>query len=280
MEKRALYEQLKQASDELETQGACGDGRHRAAERAAPPPGVRARAGVDAEVAVSREHVARVPDAAQRDPRLHVDAAAGRRRRARSRRSSGIWHAWRRTGSTCCRSSTRFSTSPASRRDACRCRSRKFKVPDLVGEVLAELEPIVRRSKLDGHVRRSPSDLKPITSDRQKVKQILLNLSEQRHQVHAVRAACPDRRSDAAGAAKSFCVSVRTPASASRRTITPRIFEDFKQLDNSPTRAYGGTGLGLSICRRLAEIIGGDISVQSQLGEGSTFTLTLPLSRR
>jgi signal transduction histidine kinase len=59
-----------------------------------------------------------------------------------------------------------------------------------------------------------------------------------------------------------------------------RIFEDFKQLDNSPTRAYGGTGLGLSICRRLAQMIGGDISVQSQLGEGSKFTLTLPLSRR
>jgi signal transduction histidine kinase len=59
-----------------------------------------------------------------------------------------------------------------------------------------------------------------------------------------------------------------------------RIFEDFKQLDNSPTRAYGGTGLGLSICRRLADIIGGDISVKSQLGKGSTFTLTLKHSRQ
>ena len=73
----------------------------------------------------------------------------------------------------------------------------------------------------------------------------------------------------------SWCA---TPASASRPRRRERIFREFEQADERIARSYGGTGLGLSISERIVKRMGGRITLQSELGNGSTFEVSIPLA--
>ncbi len=148
-----------------------------------------------------------------------------------------------------------------------------FRVADLVHEVMSELEPIIRRSNLavSSKLRGAMPSLR---SDRQKVKQIVLNLLSNalkftpQGSVTILGSFDANRR--------EMTIAVRDTGVGIPTDDQSKVFEDFRQLDSSPARGYGGTGLGLSICRRLSQMLGGTIELESEPGAGSTFRLRLP----
>jgi signal transduction histidine kinase len=148
-----------------------------------------------------------------------------------------------------------------------------FKIASLVDEVVSELEPIVRRSNLAVKIKMKRS-LPPMKTDRQKVKQIVLNLLNNAIKFTPAGSVTITGGYDAR--TRTASIAVCDTGVGIPEEDQSKIFEDFRQLDDSLTRGYGGTGLGLSICRRLAQMLGGSIELESRVGEGSTFTLRLP----
>jgi ammonium transporter len=148
-----------------------------------------------------------------------------------------------------------------------------------VGQVLQEvadsLEPLVDRTKVSLRVEADP-DLPPIETDRDKLRQILLNLLSNAVKYTdqgsiAVNAAAMDGR---------LVIRVSDTGVGIPSDELGKIFEEFHRSDSTLTRARRGTGLGLTISRRLARVLQGDLTVDSRVGVGSTFTLDLPLEPR
>ena len=76
----------------------------------------------------------------------------------------------------------------------------------------------------------------------------------------------------------AFRLAVRDSGPGIAAADQAKIFEEFQQVDNTSTREKGGTGLGLAISKRIVEMHGGRILVDSALGKGSTFTIKLPVN--
>jgi signal transduction histidine kinase len=146
-------------------------------------------------------------------------------------------------------------------------------VPEVVHEVADSLDPLIDRPRVQLHVESEPG-LPPVVTDRDKVRQILLNLLSNAIKYTdegaiAVRAKTYDGR---------MRIGVSDTGAGIPRDEVGRIFDEFHRADARSTRLRRGTGLGLTISRRLARALGGDVTVESKLGQGSTFTLDLPLT--
>jgi len=113
-----------------------------------------------------------------------------------------------------------------------------------------------------------------IYSDQDKIKQIVLNLlSNAAKFTHDGRILlCVEKFN-----AENVKISVTDSGIGISEEAMGRVFEEFQQADNTTTRQYGSIGLGLAISRNLARLLGGDLTATSDLGKGSTFTLTIPI---
>jgi PAS domain S-box-containing protein len=153
--------------------------------------------------------------------------------------------------------------------------SEMFDVHNLVRDVESTIAPLVAARDNALEVR-CPADMGAMRSDMTRVRQVLLNLlsnaSKFTERGTILLDVGPEQRNGAAWVR----FSVRDTGIGMSPEQLGKLFQAFTQVDVSTTRRYGGTGLGLVISRQLCQMMGGDVTVESEMGKGSTFTVRLP----
>lgn len=155
-----------------------------------------------------------------------------------------------------------------------------FSLPDCVDTTLDLLAAVAGAKDLDLVVDLAPDVPTMVVGDVTRLRQVLVNLVGNAVKFTptgevqvSVRVAQDDPEQPL------ISMAVRDTGIGIPRERQDRLFQSFSQVDSSTTRMYGGTGLGLAISRRLAEAMGGDITVDSTPGAGATFTFTARLRR-
>jgi PAS domain S-box-containing protein len=163
----------------------------------------------------------------------------------------------------------------------------RFAVAELVDEVAAIARPLAAKNDNTLDVLYPP-DIGEICGDPARIRQVLLGVlanackfTKQGTVTLHARSEFPSAESSTQNSRLKAQNWLRLEVRDTGIGMTPEqigaIFEPFTQADDSLTRRYGGAGLGLAICRRFCELMGGTITAESKLGEGSTFTIRLPV---
>ncbi len=146
---------------------------------------------------------------------------------------------------------------------------------DVADDLERSFRPVAEERALAFHIELAPGLPPAIVSDEQRLQQVLRNLLSNAlkftHEGSVTLRIAPDGPDRLAFGVIDTGVGIPADKLAS-------IFEAFQQADGTTSRKYGGTGLGLSISREITRLLGGELAVTSQAGQGSTFTLVLPLT--
>ena len=147
-----------------------------------------------------------------------------------------------------------------------------YSIKDVVYNVVSAVEPLATKKKLNFKVDVRP-DMPTAHGDEQKLTQVLLNLTG-----NAIKFTDAGEVAIKVTAANgSYTVAIHDTGPGISAADQAKLFQQFQQADNSITKSKGGTGLGLAISKRIIELHGGNITVESSVGHGSTFTFTLPV---
>ncbi len=151
----------------------------------------------------------------------------------------------------------------------------EFDVAEMVEETVATADPLVARN--NNNLRIEYGDgLGTMTADCIKVRQCLLNLLSNAAKFTDSGEIVARAERERTRGKDWILLSVRDTGIGISKQQMEKLFQPFTQADASTTRKYGGTGLGLSLTRRYCRLMGGDVTVVSNPGQGSTFTLKLP----
>lgn len=152
----------------------------------------------------------------------------------------------------------------------------EFSIAELVREVAATMRPLVDQNH-NRLVIDCPADVGSMHGDVVRTRQILFNLLSNAVKFTKNGIITVSARKERSQGVARVVLAVSDTGIGIKADKLAVLFADFVQAERSTTRKFGGTGLGLAICKKFANLLGGDISVVSQLDRGSTFRVWFPL---
>jgi signal transduction histidine kinase len=150
-----------------------------------------------------------------------------------------------------------------------------FALAPLIAEVVKTIEPLTAKSSNKVAVN-CDAGIERIQADQMRLRQALLNLMSNANKFTERGTISIDARQKQENGHDWITLAVADTGIGMTPEQMGKLFQEFSQASSSTASKYGGTGLGLAISRRFCQMMGGDITVESEPGRGSTFTIRLP----